>query len=255
MQRKNLLLDRQEQILEVRINRPKELNALNTETLQELSDVLREETKDVKVVILSGSGDKAFVAGSDVREMEGMNALKFRSYSGVFKETMTLIRTLEKPVIAAVNGVAFGGGNGLALSCDFIIASEDALFGQQEINVGIFGGASLLTSLVGRVRAADVVFTGRALSAKEAKEWGLITKVVSKEALEQEVNKLARHLASRPPIALALAKEAINNASKMPLESANNYEMELMCFCFDTDDQREGMRAFVEGRKPLFQGK
>ncbi len=252
---RNLILEKQDGILKITINRPQALNALDTETLQELSAVLRNEAKEAKVVILTGSGDKAFVAGSDIREMEGMDALKFRSYGSALKEAIAAIRDLDKPVIAAVNGVAFGGGNALALACDFIIASEDAMFGQQEINVGIFGGATLLTSLVGRVRATDVVFTGRAVSAKEAKDWGLITKVVPRDVLAEEVSKLARHLATRPPLALAFAKQSINNTSKMPFESAVNYEMELMCFCFETEDQKEGMRAFVEGRKPVFQGK
>lgn len=255
MELKNVLLQKEDAILKIIINRPEVLNALNTATLQELCYVLRTKTDEARVVILTGAGDRAFVAGSDIHEMSQMNAFQFKQYGTLYADTLKLIRWLDKPVIAAVNGVAFGGGNSLALFCDFIIAVEDAQFGQQEINLGIFGGAALITSLAGRVRAADMVLTGRTVSAKEALEWGLINKVVPRSNFEDEVMKLARHLASRPPIALSFAKRSINNTLRMPLEAANDYEIELLCLCFDTEDQKEGMQAFIQKRKPVYRGR
>jgi enoyl-CoA hydratase/carnithine racemase len=251
----NILLDKKDNIMTVTINRPDVLNALNTATLKEMYHVLRNETDDVRVVILTGAGERAFVAGSDIHEMAYMNAFEFKQYGTLYLNTLNAIRNLDKPVIAAVNGVAFGGGNSLALSCDFVIAVEDAQFGQQEINLGIFGGATIVTELAGRMRAADMVLTGRTVSANEALEWGLINKVVPRSAFNDEVMKLARHLASRPPIALSFAKQAINNTLRMPLDAASNYEIELLCLCFDTEDQKEGMRAFIEKRKPTYHGK
>ncbi len=250
----NLILEKTDKVLKIIINRPKALNALNMETLNEISSALRDDTKDCRVVILTGSGEKAFIAGSDILEMSEMNALEFRHYSEIFMKTISSIRRLKKPVIAAVNGMAFGGGNVLALSCDFVLATEDALFGQQEINVGIFGGASFLMPTIGRVRATEVVFTGRTISAKEAKDWGLINKIVSKDKLDEEVNKIAQTLLSRPPLALAFAKEAINNNFTMPSDVAVDYEQDLLCLCFDTEDQKEGMKAFLERRRPVYKG-
>ncbi len=251
---RNLSLEWRGSVLYITINRPGALNALNRETLEEIIAVLRTEAREARVIVFTGAGNKAFVGGSDIREMDGMDALKFREYMRVFAEAIGLIRSIEKPTIAAVNGVAFGGGNALALSCDFVVAAEGAQFGQQEINVGIFGGASLLTALVGRIRAADVVFTGRALDAREAHAWGLVTRVVPADALAEEVARLAEHLASRPPKALALAKQAINYAMAVPPDAAATYERELISLCFDTRDQKEGMRAFLERRKPVFTG-
>ena len=254
MKYKNLIVTKNGGIQKVVVNRPEVRNALNRETLNEIIDMARTLDDDVRALIFTGL-DKSFVSGADVKELNTMSLLEYRQFNiDTFMTMDSVLRDLPIPTIAAVNGYCFGGGIALALPCDFIIASEKAKFGQPEINVGIFAGSAYLTALVGRIRAAEIVFTGRAITAQEAYDWNLITKVVPHDELEGEARKLAESLIKMPPIALAFAKKSINITMGTAWGSAAEYEAEMRVICFSTEDQKEGMQAFQEKRPPVFKG-
>ena len=255
----NLLIDIDEGLATVTVNRPKALNALNRETLQELQqafDVLEQDAA-VKVIILTGAGEKAFVAGADIAQMQEMNALEGRAFALLGQRVMTTIETSSKPVIAAVNGFALGGGCELAMACDIRLASENAKFGQPEVNLGVipgFAGTQRLARLIGKGRAKELIFTGDMIDAQEAYRLGLVNKLLPQDQLLEAAQKMARKIASKGPVAVSLCKEAINKGLEMDLDKAGSYEAELFALCFATADLKEGMLAFLEKRAADFKG-
>jgi enoyl-CoA hydratase len=254
-----ILLDIQDGIATITVNRPKALNALNPEVIAELGQAVKaiSANKDVRVLILTGAGDKAFVAGADIGAMSQMTPLQAKRFSGAGHEVLLALEALEIPVIAAVNGFALGGGTEIAMACDFIYASEKAKFGQPEINLGIipgFGGTQRLPRLVGKGWAKEIVLTGDMISAQQAKEIGLVNKVFPPEALMDEVLKTARLLASKGRASLRAAKQAMNKGYDVDLRSACAMEVDAFAVCFTSPDAKEGLTAFLEKRKPELKG-
>lgn len=244
----------------VAINRPEVMNALNGQVFSELGRIFAElEAEDkVKAVILTGSGSKAFAAGADISQMQRMTTLEGRKLALTVKGAQDKIASLSKPVIAAVNGFALGGGCEVAMCCDFRIAAENARFGQPEISLGIIpggGGTQRLTRLVGLARAKDLVLTGRIIDAREALEIGLVNRVVAADSLLSEAKKLAAGLGEKSGFALNMAKAALNGSVSLDLNSGLDYEIQCFAACFSTSDQKEGMAAFAEKRKPRFTGR
>lgn len=254
----NLKLDIKDYIATVTLDRPP-VNALNMEILNELEIMIAhlEENEEVHVVILTGAG-KAFVAGADISEMSVKSAdegMKFGAYgSKVFRQ----IETLSKPVIAAVNGFALGGGCELALSCDIRIASEKSKFGQPEVSLGItpgFAGTQRLPRIIGRAKAKEMILTGDMINATEAEKIGLVNKVVSKESLIESAEEMARRILKNGQLAVRYSKAAINEGADLDFESGNNVEKIYFGMCFATEDQNEGMAAFLDRRKAEFKNK
>ncbi|WP_301861311.1 short-chain-enoyl-CoA hydratase [uncultured Megasphaera sp.] len=242
------------------IDRPKALNALNTETVTELNDCVGkiENDPEVKVVIITGGGSKSFVAGADIVEMSTKNAVEGRFFGKIAQDTFTRIENLPQPVIAAVNGYALGGGCELACACDFRYASENAKFGQPEVGLGItpgFGGTQRLPRVVGRGYGKELIYTASMIDAEEAHRIGLVNKVVPQEQLMDEAKKTAKKIASNAKIAVQLAKAAINRGINCDVITGIAYEDEVFGLCFATEDQKEGMAAFVEKRKANFTDK
>lgn len=256
----NLLYETSEKICVVTINRPKALNALNAETIYELGRLFEELGKDnaVKAVILTGSGDKSFVAGADITEMQKMTAIEGRNWGKTAQAVFSKIENLPKLVIAAVNGYALGGGCEIAMACDIRIASEKAKFAQPEVSLGIppgFGGTQRLPRLVGKGRAKEMLFTGDMIDAAEAYRIGLVNKVTTPEELLPKATEMALKILSRAPLAVQVCKDAVNTGLNVDLESGIAYEAEVFGLCFATQDQKEGMSAFMEKRKAVFVGK
>lgn len=256
----NIRLDLQGDQAILKIDRPKALNALNAATLGELEAALREVSQDARVrtLIVTGGGEKAFVAGADIAEMATMTAAQARQFAGLGHRIFHLVESLSVPTIAAVNGYALGGGCELALSCDLIYASERARFGQPEVGLGVipgFGGTQRLTRLVGRARAMELIFTGDAIDAAKAKEIGLVLEVVAAEKLIDHCRAVGAKIASKGPLALAQAKRAVHFGGDASLWSANELERQAFAMLFGTEDQREGMKAFLEKRPPAFKGR
>jgi enoyl-CoA hydratase len=244
----------------VTVNRPDALNALDLETLTELRDRLRNlaDDDDVRVVVLTGAGERAFVAGADIKYMRGLGVEDAKAWGALGHEAGRLLETMPKPTIAAVNGVALGGGCELALACDLRYASTAAKLGQPEINLGIipgWGGTQRLGRLTSIGFAKELIFTGRLVGADEAREHGLVNAVYAPEELLEKTLETARHLAAKSPIALAVAKEAINRA--LGGDHAENLEREGDRFgeLFASEDAKEGLTAFVEKREPAFRGR
>jgi len=260
MDYKNLLLAKEDGIGIITINRPQVLNVLNIEVFSELNEMFAEIENDpeIRVVIITGAGDKAFVAGVDILEIKDKNSVDINRFIVIARRAGDRICNLSKPVIAAINGYAFGGGNELALACDLRIASEKAQFGQQEINLGIIpGGGAIprLTQLVGMTRAKEIVYTGDVIDARNALQMGLINKIVPPEKLMEEARALARKLLSKSSLALSYAKKAFNTGADMGLTAAMDLDECYFARCFATEDQKEGMQAFTEKRKPEFKNK
>lgn len=241
----------------VTLNRPEVLNALSVGLMEELIAALEAFDRDpnIYVIVLAGS-EKAFAAGADIGDMAEASLLDMYERNNLAR--WLRIKAIRKPIIAAVSGFCLGGGCELAMHCDIIVASESAQFGQPEINIGVMpgaGGTQRLTRAIGKFRAMEMVLTGRFISAAEAHEAGLVSKVVAKEQFLAEAMRLAHQIASKPPMALKLAKEAVLAVDEMPLAAGIEYERKLFYSLFATQDQKEGMRAFVEKRKPKFEGK
>ena len=241
------------------LNRPEALNALNLDMFSELDSVFDElkENSQVRVVILTGEGDKAFAAGTDINMMKGLSADEVAKNRVVY-QAQGKIEKFPYPVIAAVNGVALGGGCEVAMCCDIRIASTNAKFGQPEINLGIIpggGGTQRLTRLIGISRAKELVFTGDIINAQRAYEMGLVNKVTAPEELLAEARKLASKIASKSLATLNLAKQSCNYGYSEDLEKGLEFEMKCFADCFKTEDQAEGMKAFAERRKPVFKDK
>ena len=241
----------------VRLNRPDVLNALSLELMKKLVAQLEayDEDPNIYAILLSGS-EKVFAAGADITDMA--DASTFEMYNRNQFARWERIKKISKPIVAAVSGYALGGGCELAMHCDIIIASETAKFGQPEINIGVMpgaGGTQRLTRAVGKAVAMDVVLTGRFLSAREALSAGLVSRVVPKENFYDEALRIAQELAKKPPLALRLAKESVLKAHEMSLSDGLEYERKLFYMLFATEDQKEGMKAFIEKRRPEFKGK
>lgn len=253
----NLLIEQEGDIALVYVNRPKALNALNADTLKELQQAFAEleNNNEVKVIILSGSGDKAFVAGADIAFMKDLDSLASREFSLLGQVVFNSIENNKKPVIAAINGFTLGGGCELAMSCDIRIASEKAKFGQPEISLGIipgFAGTQRLPRIVGKGVAKELILTGDMVDAQEAYRIGLVNKIVSPEELIEAAKELAKKIASKGQVAVQLAKQVINEGLEMDSERSYSHEANFFGLCFSTQDQKEGMGAFLEKRKPNF---
>jgi enoyl-CoA hydratase len=256
MDQEMLLLERMEPIAKITLNRPKSLNALNSGLMKKLADELEGLDRDeaIRVIVLTGS-EKAFAAGADIKELSETKPVDFVMKQ--FFRDWERIRKISKPLIAAVNGYALGGGNELAMCCDMIIASDTAQFGQPEILLGVIpgaGGTQRLTKAVGTKKAMEMILTGKSISAEEALQWRLINRVVPAEDLEKEALSLAKEIAEKPPVAVRLAKQAVLKAQELPLEHGLNLEQNAFFLLFSSEDQSEGMRAFLEKRKPEFRG-
>ena len=256
----NLLFENKDGIALVTLNRPMALNALNQVLLEELGKVADMVAQDssVKVIILTGSGDKAFAAGADITQMQPMSAIEGRNFGKLGQSVFSKIENLPQPVIAAINGFTLGGGNELAMACDIRIASEKAKFGQPEVTLGItpgFAGTQRLSRLVGKGRAKELLYTGDMIDAQEAYRIGLVNKVVSAEELMPVAKAMAQKIMSRGSVAVQLCKAAVNEGLDTDLDTGSAYEAEVFGLCFATADQKEGMSAFVEKRKANFTGK
>jgi len=254
-----LLCDVRDETAYITLNRPQVLNALNAEVYQELGQVLKSVYSDrtVRVVIITGAGDRAFAAGADIGTLQGLAVQEARSFAREAKRAVDMIADLPQPVIAAVNGLALGGGCELAMACDMRIASTRARFGQPEINLAIIpggGGTQRLPRLVGVTRAKQMIFTGAVITAEEALSIGLVNEVVEPEELLPAAERMAATLRRKGPISLALAKAALNRALDLPMNTGLDYEIECFSECFGTRDQKEGMAAFVDKRLAEFRG-
>ncbi|MFL0268587.1 short-chain-enoyl-CoA hydratase [Candidatus Clostridium radicumherbarum] len=253
----NIIFEKENHIAIVTINRPKALNALNSETLFELDqtidDLLKDE--DIYVVLITGAGEKAFVAGADISEMKDLNVLQGRKFSMFGNKVFRKIENMEKPVIAVLNGFTLGGGCELAMACDIRIASTKAKFGQPEVGLGItpgFGGTQRLSRLVGMGIAKELLYTGKVIDSNEAYRIGLVNKLIEPEILMEEAKNLANTIAANAPIAIKLCKSAINNGMQVDIDTAIMYEADIFSECFSTNDQKEGMEAFLEKRSKKF---
>ena len=254
-----LLVERRGRVAVVTINRPEKRNALNIQTRAEGAAALEELRADeeVRVVVFTGAGDKAFIAGADIAEFAGRTANVQRDVM-TGRSLFTAIDTFPKPVIAMINGYCLGGGCELAMACDLRIASERASFGQPEINLGIIpggGGTQRLTRLVGEGKAMELILTGEIIDAQTAYNYGLVNTVVAAEELETKTMEIANRIAEKSPIALRMAKEAVKTASRAPLDEGLRREIDLFALCFSSEDKDEGVKAFLEKRKPEFKGR
>ncbi|MCM8711205.1 short-chain-enoyl-CoA hydratase [Clostridium sp. SYSU_GA19001] len=260
MEFKNIIFEKEDNIALVTINRPKALNALNSETLKDLEAVIEmlEKDSEIYAVILKGSGDKAFVAGADISEMKDLNEEQGREFGRLGNKVFRRLEKLNKPTIAAISGFALGGGCELAMACDIRIASEKARFGQPEAGLGItpgFGGTQRLARLIGAGRAKELIYTGEMIKADEAYRIGLVNKIVALEALLDEAKAMAKKIAENAPIAVKLCKDAIDRGLQVDIDSAIEIEAEDFGKCFSTEDQKEGMSAFLEKREKQFKNR
>ena len=252
-------IEQKEKVGIIRLNRPEALNALNKQLLGELEAAVKQLAEDpqIFVLVITGAG-KAFVAGADIGEMKDLRGDEGRKFGILGQKVFREIESMEKPVIAAVNGFALGGGCELAMSCDLRIASSKAKLGQPEVGLGItpgFAGTQRLPRLVGIAKAKELIYTGDMIDAWEAEKIGLINKVVEPEQLMTEVLALANRIAEKAPLAVRYAKMAINRGVETDVDTGMQIEADLFGLCFASEDQKEGMGAFLEKRKPIFQGK
>jgi enoyl-CoA hydratase len=240
------------------MNRPDQMNALNGAVFHDLEDIVSELEKDrqTRVVILTGEG-RAFIAGADIKDMSQKDAAQMREFTAHGQKVLRRLETLDKPVIAAINGFALGGGMETALACDIRIASDKARFGLPEVKLGIFpglGGTQRLTRLAGKGPASELIFCGDIIDPATALRIGIVDKVVCPERLMPEAREIARRISANAPIAVAGAKSSINKALEMDLEAGLKYELDSVMKCMTTMDKKEGMLAFIEKRRPEFRG-
>ena len=255
----NIIFDVQDGIGIVTINRPKVLNALNPDTLDEIGRAVCQVRTEsaVKVLVITGAGEKAFVAGADISQFQGKNNLQARQFAEKGQEVFFALESLPIPVIACVNGFALGGGCELAMSCDFIYASDTAKFGQPEINLGIipgFGGTQRLARLVGRAKAKELCMLGAPITAQEALEIGLATRVFPAEELWNKTMETATGFAGKGCVALRAIKQVVDRGVEVDLKSGCAFEVEAFATSFSSEDAKEGVAAFLEKRKPEFKG-
>lgn len=258
MNYKNIIVEKKEGIGYIKINRPQVLNALNHETIKEIKDAIGrlENDKEIKVVILTGEG-KAFIAGADIKAMVDMNTLEAKEFAELGHGMLKAIENSRLIFIAAVNGYALGGGCETMMACDIVIAGKNAKIGQPEINLGIhpgFGGTQRLPRIVGILKAKELLLTGRTIDAEEALKIGLVNTVVEDSKLLEEAEKIAKEIASKSSIQIRFIKELVNKGINVDLETANSLEISYFSSSFATYDQKEGMKAFLEKRKPSFKG-
>jgi enoyl-CoA hydratase len=259
MNYKNILVEIIGQIGIIKINRPQALNALNIETIHELNDVVHQWSRedDIKVIIITGEG-KAFVAGADIAEMKDMTRQQAIDFSEMGQRVFSLIESQEKPVIAAVNGFALGGGCELAMACDIRIASDKAKLGQPEVNLGVipgFAGTQRLARMVGTAKAKELIFTGDMVDAQTALSIGLVNQVVPLENLMNAVMEMAKKIASKGPIAIKLAKRVISRGVETDFATGSSFEVNAFGECFASGEAKEGMGAFLEKRPPKWSQK
>lgn len=258
MEYEHILLEQVEPgIYRLTINRPRSFNALNSATLDEIYAACEAlaTTDEARVLLITGAGEKAFVAGADIPEMKDKTALEGQAFSQKGMRAFRRLETLPIPVIAVVNGYCLGGGCELAMSCDWIIASEKAQFGQPEVNLGVtpgFGASQRLPRLIGRAKAMELLVTGRQIKAAEAAEWGLVNHVYAVDELMEKALEAARLICTKGPVAVNLVKQAVQRGQDIDLENACLLESEVFGLCFSTDDQKEGMGAFLEKRSAEF---
>ena len=256
---KNIIFKVEKGVATITFNRPEVLNALNEESLQEFSTALDEVAldEDIRVLVLTGAGEKSFVAGADITEFLKFNVLKAKIFAQLGHGLINRLQELPIPVIAAVNGFALGGGCEIVLGCDFIYAAENAMFGLPEINLGIipgFGGTQRLPRLIGRNMAKEMIFTGKIISAAEAHAAGLVNTVCPQDQLMAEVMKTAATLASKGKASLRAAKQAINSGMDVDLRTGCRIEIDAFAICLSSSDAKEGTTAFLEKRKASFKG-
>ena len=256
----NILTQIENNILTITINRPEKLNALNHQTLTEIENAFleAETNSDISVVILTGSGEKSFVAGADITELAQCNAVDGMKFAKFGQKVMNTIEQLSKPVIAAINGFALGGGCELAMACHLRVASSNAKFGQPEIKLGVipgFGGTQRLVRLVGKGRALEMNLLGEMISAERAYEMGLVNQVVSSDELMNVVQSMAKKLSNSAPVALHTIIDSINHGAECSLPEGLDYETKAFAICCATEDMKEGTSAFLEKRKANFTGK
>jgi enoyl-CoA hydratase len=255
-----LLTDRDGAVAIVTINRPKVLNALNSQTLAELRRAIFELRQDesVRAVVLTGAGEKSFVAGADINELSVLSPAAGREHAVTGQHVLDLVEHMGKPVIAAINGYALGGGCELAMACTIRIAADTAKLGQPEINLGLipgYAGTQRLSRIVGRGRALELLLSGDQISAADALRLGLVNRVVPAAELMSEAKTLAATLAAKPPIAVRFILEAVHKGLEMPFPQAEVFEATLFGLAASTEDMREGTKAFLEKRKPEFKGR
>lgn len=255
-----MVYEKKGKVATITIDRPKVMNALNTALASEMRDALADAEADdgIRVIVITGAGDRAFCAGADIGELAVLGGIQARDFSLLAQSLTTLIERIRKPVVAKINGLCLGGGNEVAMSCDFRIASDKAAFGQPEINLGIIpgmGGTQRLTRLIGRTKAIEMNMLGEMIPAAEAHRLGLVNKVVPAAELDSAVDELVEKLGAKGPIALGLVKLAVNNGMDMDLNRGLYYEAECFGTACGTEDGKEGIKAFVEKRKPEFKGR
>lgn len=254
----NIRLETEDGIAILTIDRPKALNALNSKTLQEIESALNSLPATARALIVTGGGDKAFVAGADIAEMASISAAQAREFAALGHRAFLALEQLPIPTIAAVNGFALGGGCELALACDLIYASEKAKLGLPEVSLGVipgFGGTQRLTRVVGKMRAKELVFTGERLDAAKAKEIGLVLEVLPADQLLAHCKAVAGKILKNGPLAVSQAKRVIEFGADQDLRAANELERQGFAVLFGSEDQKEGMKAFLEKRPAAFTGK
>ncbi|RLF15783.1 MAG: crotonase [Thermoprotei archaeon] len=257
----NITYEKEDGVAWITINRPKVLNTLNFEAINELALALEDAEKDdnVRVVVLTGAGDKAFCAGIDINQFIALTPIKRREFTLNYRERiLNRIRELGKPVIAMVNGYALGAGCELTMTCDLAVASESARFGQPEVNIAAIpggGGTQLLPRHIGVKKAMELIMTGDMIDAREAERLGIVNKVVPPDKLKEAVKELADKLKSKSPVALKIAKAAVNKSLETLLSAGLAYETEAFTLCSTTEDFNEGVKAFLEKRKPEWKGR
>lgn len=254
MNYETLIVEREGEVGLIKINRPDRLNALNSKTLRELTSALTDlgQKDAVKVVIITGEG-KAFIAGADIAEMRDMDSLEARTFSRQGQGVLDQIESMEKPVIAAINGFALGGGCELAMACDIRLASDQVKIGQPEVNLGIipgFAGTQRLARLIGEARAKELIFTGEIIDAQTAYFYGLVNKVIPADKLLDEAMSLAKKIATKGPLAVSFAKAVVHRGLQVDQGSGTALETDAFALCFASGQAREGMTAFLEKRKP-----
>ena len=256
----NIIYEKRERVAAITLNRPKALNALNTALLTELREALQDAENDenIGVIVITGAGDRAFCAGADIPEIQGRSPIEARDYASSGQECTRYMERIRKPIIARVNGFCLGGGQEIAMACDFRIASDRARFGQPEINLAIipgYGGTQRLARLIGKTKAMEINMLGDHIDANEAYRLGLLNKVVPAEELDKAVDEFIQKLLSKSSVVLGIMKLAINKGIEMDLDGALYYEAECFGSALASEDSTEGLQAFLEKRKPEFKGK